>query len=138
MYQRTQEWKAEFRNLALKEDFYKYILHNVKKNLYCKFSFIDPKSLTPEDVEDIENALELELGETFVVEPKRKLTHISPDGYREYNRRKNKAKRLWGWSSWPDDWYYEVGRIEEDYGTPREWWEDDYGSEDAFWESNGI
>ena len=77
-YKRKESWQAEFHSDVMKDEFYTYILHNVRQCEYCKFRFRNPKSLTPEDIADLEAGLELELGEPYVVVPKRKLVHVAP------------------------------------------------------------
>lgn len=86
----------------------------MRQHLCTRFRCFKPQDLSEDDVKDIENALEVELGRKFVVEPKRKLTHISPDGYYEYRRRLKLAKEfLRGEWKWPDNWYDIVIIVEE-------------------------
>ncbi|MBR3236188.1 hypothetical protein IKF92_00695 [Candidatus Saccharibacteria bacterium] len=118
----------------------------MRQRLYTRFRCFKPQDLTEDDIKDIENALEAELERKFVVEPKRKLTHISPDGCREYLRRKRVAREIYGhpWF-WPEDWYEEIGEEGEYEFSDIELTNmmieeccDEYGSIDAFWECNGI
>ncbi len=115
----------------------------MRQHLCTRFRCFKPQDLTEDDVRDIENALEAELGRKFVVEPKRKLTHISPDGYNEYKRRYELAKEFYynEWNEfWPEDWYDAVAFTEETIlgDAIIETWADGYGSVEAFWECNGI
>lgn len=106
--------KYSFTNEWVENVFKKVILPHMKAYPYVKFRCFNPADLTKDDVWDIQDALKAELGRRYVVEPKRKVTHISPDGVKEYERRRRKAIDYYGWRNWPADWYDDVKRQEEE------------------------
>lgn len=136
------EKNYSFTNKWVEKIFRSTILPNVRQYWYVKLRCFDPSDLTQDDVWEIQDALKAELGRRYVVEPKRKITHVTPDGLREYNRRLKLTKRFYdGWWDCPANWYDDVKILEDEaynYMLNREveeLWAEDYPSVDAFWDA---
>lgn len=135
-YSFTHEWVEKI--------FRSTILPNVRQYWHVGLRCFNPSDLTKDDVWEIQDALKAELGRRYVVEPKRKITHVTPDGMREYSRRREIARKHFDWWNWPANWYDAVrilGYLQEEddnYTWNRyyeEMWAEDYPSVDAFWDA---
>lgn len=132
-YSFTHEWVEKI--------FRSTILPNVRQYWHVGLRCFNPSDLTKDDVWEIQDALKAELGRRYVVEPKHKITHVTPDGMKEYDRRIKKARRTYDWWDWPANWYDEIKLLEEEeenYMWNRvyeEMWAEDYSSVDEFWDA---